>query len=92
MTVSSKSVSHTAFQHSCQLVVSNVYIYFLFSITLATCDASQFECTSGECISNIRYCDGIADCRDESDENNCPSPGTVLSFYHHLMETHIIHA
>jgi hypothetical protein len=42
------------------------------------CNQSQFECGSGECISNTYLCDGPAQCSDGSDESpvnpNCGTP------------------
>ena len=40
------------------------------------CSSTEFECHSGEkCIASRRQCDGIFDCFDFSDEDNC-STGT----------------
>ena len=36
------------------------------------CGGGEFQCGSGECIQASWYCDGITDCGDGSDENNCP--------------------
>ncbi|KAM5310636.1 low-density lipoprotein receptor isoform 2-T4 [Glossophaga mutica] len=38
------------------------------------CKALQFHCRSGECIHFGWRCDGSADCRDKSDEENCAVP------------------
>ena len=35
------------------------------------CSRNSFQCLSGECILDIRVCDGFSTCRDGSDENNC---------------------
>lgn len=46
---------------------------------LAPCLPSEFQCKSkSQCIPIFRQCDGISDCRDESDEKYCPKP----SMYH----------
>jgi hypothetical protein len=39
-----------------------------------TCNAEQFPCKSGKvhCIPKTWYCDGMAECTDASDEENCP--------------------
>lgn len=38
------------------------YVYFL------DCPEDQFTCTNGQCILSTRFCDGLADCGDGSDE------------------------
>ncbi len=39
----------------------------------ATCDPSRFQCASGACVSAHWVCDGDNDCKDNSDEVNCPA-------------------
>ncbi|KAJ8378481.1 hypothetical protein AAFF_G00239450 [Aldrovandia affinis] len=36
------------------------------------CDAGEFQCGSGECLRLHWKCDGDSDCKDKSDEANCP--------------------
>ncbi|XP_041126916.1 low-density lipoprotein receptor-related protein 2-like [Polyodon spathula] len=43
------------------------------------CGASEFQCSSGQCISSVLRCDGDTDCRDHSDELNCSKPPRCLS-------------
>ena len=38
-----------------------------------TCKEDQFKCNSGHCIAKKLVCDGQKDCRDVSDEMNCPT-------------------
>uniref|UniRef100_A0A4W4GF62 Sortilin-related receptor n=1 Tax=Electrophorus electricus TaxID=8005 RepID=A0A4W4GF62_ELEEL len=39
-----------------------------------TCDANNFQCANGACVSLEWKCDGMDDCGDYSDEANCGSP------------------
>ncbi|XP_054258135.1 uncharacterized protein LOC128983034 [Macrosteles quadrilineatus] len=39
-----------------------------------TCRVSEFFCDTGQCVSLDRYCDGVDDCADKSDEPRYCSP------------------
>lgn len=43
-----------------------------------TCEAGEFQCDDGICVSGYKQCNGIVDCLDESDEIDCP---TTSPFY-----------
>lgn len=48
---------------------------------LAACRESQFECTPGFCVSASKRCDGVMDCNDGKDEENCRHISTELTNY-----------
>ena len=41
------------------------------SLSLSSCDESQFTCSGGVCIDMASRCDNINDCDDKSDEADC---------------------
>ena len=40
-------------------------------LKLSGCDEDEFTCDDGQCVAMEERCNQVADCRDESDENNC---------------------
>lgn len=43
------------------------------------CGDTEFRCLSNEsCIPQAAVCDGIKDCTDESDEQDCDTPGEAV--------------
>lgn len=52
--------------------------YFLINIFgvnqgVGWCPVDQFKCRNGECVAQSGRCNGLSDCFDNSDEENCPS-------------------
>lgn len=41
------------------------------SFSVTTCSGDQFRCLDGICLSIDKRCNGIADCRNGEDENQC---------------------
>ena len=48
-----------------------------------TCLDDEYECNDGECISSLWECDGIVDCVDEEDEQECSKSVSCISIYVH---------
>ena len=40
-------------------------------LLLTSCKVGQFSCDNGECINIVNRCDGVANCKDLSDEKSC---------------------
>ena len=38
---------------------------------LETCSESDFTCLNGQCIDDYLRCNGVPDCDDKSDEDDC---------------------
>ena len=55
------------------------WYYFLFPAKPGTCHRDQFKCRTGSCISSVYVCDGVPDCSDHSDEDNCPNSNCNLN-------------
>lgn len=68
--------------------LSTIFSRFLFS----ACPYGKFRCYNGECIEEIKYCDGYQDCSDNSDELECPERTTVLPPFHFDTTTQAVFA
>ncbi|XP_018018978.1 uncharacterized protein LOC108675465 [Hyalella azteca] len=54
-------------------LVRNIWQCGASNITLglSSCSTHSFSCSSGQCLPKSSRCDGVAECEDESDEENC---------------------
>ncbi|KAJ9590048.1 hypothetical protein L9F63_016824, partial [Diploptera punctata] len=43
-------------------------VVLLMPMAMPACRISEFPCRNGRCIRLDRYCDGVDDCGDKSDE------------------------
>ena len=49
-----------------------------FLLFYSGCEArGMLDCDGGSCISSNSICDGVRDCHDNSDEENCPERGAL---------------
>jgi len=51
--------------------MSVMVAFTLTPIADEECSATEFKCTSGQCVSVTMHCDGHPDCWDLSDEEDC---------------------
>lgn len=54
------------------------------------CDSTQWTCGDGTCIPQEGRCNGQYDCRDYSDEEQCPR-GEVVSSWEYPLSTYFVH-
>ena len=44
---------------------------FIEALFATGCRVSEFKCSNGNCIDDVKQCDGKDDCDDDTDELNC---------------------
>lgn len=62
------------------LVWPSVLVWAVICVSAHTCLSGEFECLTGECVSEKYVCDFNQDCLDGSDEGNCKYETTLISF------------
>lgn len=51
-----------------------------YFIPAGSCLANQFTCANGNCTSKSERCNGVDDCGDNTDEQNCATtPATIAT-------------
>lgn len=59
---------------------SNAFLVQHSGSNSSTCKADEIMCISdGHCIESYKFCNGVVDCYDGSDEDRCPDDSGVLS-------------
>ena len=49
----------------------NVEEEYLKELKMSGCKDNEFTCSDGQCVSMLKRCNQLPNCRDESDERNC---------------------
>ena len=54
------------------MIITNIYYSCTYIISLDTlCLSNQFQCSNNECVAGTSKCNGLYECDDKSDEENC---------------------
>lgn len=48
-----------------------------FARNVDDCGNKNKKCLSDECIKKSKWCDGVVDCKDASDETSCPCKSRI---------------
>jgi len=48
-----------------------IYLSVFITLVCCSCKEGDHACTDGKCIPQEFVCDGVYDCRDGKDEENC---------------------
>ena len=54
-------------------------IFLINFSSTGPCFANEFTCCSSDCVSNVKRCNGVPNCRNGSDEKDCRKPTPLHS-------------